>query len=87
MSVVSRDPHQPVTVGMWAELAEGWPDTERLIAAFRLARDLRTCTALLEGLPVAAGLLDAQGLLWARRKRLVRLERPLDLFDVREPAA
>jgi hypothetical protein len=65
-----------------ARLHAMWPTYERLDAAFRLAPTTVTCADLLAGLPVARDRLDPDGLRWATARRLVRLERPLDLFDI-----
>lgn len=54
----------------------------RVDAALRLARDVETCRDLLRGEPVDESALDPAGLAWAGERRLVRLERPLDLFEL-----
>jgi hypothetical protein len=82
VSVVSRDSCDPITAEQRDELWRRYPSVERLDVAFRLAVDVDTCADLLLGQPVERGRLDAKALRWARVRRLVRLERPLDLFDI-----
>ncbi len=83
MSVVSKDTHDAITPAQWDELRRRYPNVDRLDTAFRMGVDVGTCADLLAGLPVGRGRLDAKGLRWARVRRLVRLERPVDMFDVR----
>ena len=80
MSVVPRDPFQPLGPAVSAALVAAYPSAERLDVCFRLARDLATCEALWRGEPVCHALLDRTELPKAREARLVQLVRPLDLL-------
>lgn len=55
-------------------LDERWPHPERLQVAFRLALDLDTCRALLDGDPVDPSRVDHRELRRARQRLLVRLD-------------
>lgn len=86
MTVISRDPYEPLPSDWQEKLRERWPDGERLATAWRLSRDLETCRDLLLGLPVDRSRLRVDALARAEESQLVRLERPIDLVDVREAA-
>src|SRR5690242_3948206 len=87
VSIVPRDPSQPITAEMRRALREAWPDGERLAAAWRLARDLETLSDLLAGAPVSEDRLDPEALFPARRRSLVQLGAPIELLIVVEDAA
>lgn len=85
--IVSRDSSVPVTAEQWGALRERWPHADRVAVALRLAQDVDTCAALLDGDPVDPARLDASGLAWARKRALVRLDtHAIDLLDLREEA-
>ena len=86
MSIVPRNPWQPLTEEMRQALRDKWPDGERLTTAWRLARDLETLRDLLAGLRVAADRLDQEALFEARRRSLVQLRTPIALVNVSEAA-
>ena len=79
--IVSRDPLEPVTAEQVAALRARWPDGTRLALAWRLARDIETCGALIAGRAVDRDRLDPTELKQAYEQRLVRLERPIDLLE------
>jgi hypothetical protein len=81
MSIVSHDVFAPLTDGQRLALVEAWPNGARLEWAWRIARDLETCRALLAGQPVDAERLDQAELFSARRARLVQLVAPADLLE------
>jgi hypothetical protein len=59
-----------------------YPHTERILIAMRLARDLQTCVALLNGEPVDPDRLDADEVRRAKQRELVRLDfHAIDLLD------
>jgi hypothetical protein len=60
---------------------------ERLVAAWRLARDVDTCSDLIAGCPVDQARLNPEAVFEARRKSLVTLSAPIDLVNVEERAA
>jgi hypothetical protein len=80
--VVDPDPLVPITPEQQDTLRRLWPNGERLVAAWRLALDVETCEELLLGQPVDRNRLDPKALAWALERRLVRLERPIDLVEV-----
>lgn len=86
MSVVPRNVYEPLPDGWREQLAERWPDGERLAWAFRLALDVETCADLIAGRPVSMSRLDSSALFEARRRSLVQLRAPLELVNVREAA-
>ncbi len=81
MSVVSKDPCDPITAEQRDELCRRYPNVVRLDVAFRLAPNVETCADLLTGYQVDRALLDREALVWAHERRLVQLVRPIDLFD------
>jgi hypothetical protein len=86
VSVIPPDPWEPLPEGWREQLAERWPDAERLEWAWRLARDVDTCADLIAGLAVSAGRLDPDALFEARRRSLVQLRAPIELVNVQEAA-
>jgi hypothetical protein len=59
-----------------------YPHPERILVAMRLARDLRTCIALLQGEPVDPDRLDPDEVRRAKQRELVRLDfHAIDLLD------
>jgi hypothetical protein len=59
-----------------------YPHPERILIAMRLARDLQTCIALLQGEPVDPDRLDPDEVLRAKQRQLVRLDfHAIDLLD------
>jgi hypothetical protein len=74
VSIVSRDPHDPITAEQWDALRERWPHADRIKVAFALASDIDTCAALLRGEPVDPDRLDPERVAWAREHRLVQLD-------------
>jgi hypothetical protein len=85
--IVPRDPWQPIRAEIWAKLERRWPNAERLVTAWRLARDIDTCADLIAGRPVDQARLDPEAVFAARRKSLVTLTAPIDLVNVEERAA
>lgn len=80
MSIVPRDPHEPITAAMRWTLFERWQDGERLMWSFRLALNLETCADLIAGRPVSPGRLDQDELSRAHEPQLVQLVAPVDLL-------
>lgn len=70
-NIVPHHPHEPVD---WAALRAAYPHPQRIVVALRLATDLETCRALLNGEPVDPERLDKNELDRARNRRLVRLD-------------
>jgi hypothetical protein len=59
-----------------------YPHPERILVAMRLARDLDTCVALLQGEPVDPDRLDPDEVQQAKQRELVRLDfHAIDLLD------
>jgi hypothetical protein len=59
-----------------------YPHPERILIAMRLARDLDTCVALLQGEPVDPDRLDPDEVQQAKQRELVRLDfHAIDLLD------
>jgi hypothetical protein len=59
-----------------------YPNPNRILVAMRLARDLDTCIALLQGEPVDPDRLDANEVRRAKQRELVRLDfHTIDLLD------
>jgi hypothetical protein len=59
-----------------------YPHPERILIAMRLARDLDTCVALLQGEPVDPDRLDPDEVQRAKQRELVRLDfHAIDLLD------
>jgi hypothetical protein len=59
-----------------------YPHPERILIAMRLARDLHTCIALLQGEPVDPDRLDPDEVRRAKQRELVRLDfHAIDLLD------
>jgi hypothetical protein len=59
-----------------------YPNPNRILVAMRLARDLQTCVALLQGEPVDADRLHANEVEQAKQRELVRLDfHAIDLLD------
>jgi hypothetical protein len=85
--IIPRDPCQPITAGMWAELERRWPNGERLLWAFRLAHDVETCADLITGRPVDEARLDPETMFAARRQSLVQLSAPIDLLNIEKDVA
>lgn len=65
------------------QLRERWPDTQRLIVAFRLAKDIDACEALLLGQAVDPARIHQDELQRALEPRLVQLVRPIDVLEGR----
>lgn len=84
--IVPKDISEPITAAMWGELRERWPNYERLATAWALAPDLDTLDDLLAGRPVDKDRLSPAGLARAEEHRLVRLERPIELFENATPS-
>ena len=79
---VPRDPHQPMLFEHWYFLRRDYRDTTRLDVAFRLAKDVETCAAILAGLAVARERLDPDGLTWAMEPSYVQLLAPIEAAGV-----
>jgi hypothetical protein len=59
-----------------------YPNPNRIMVAMRLARDLDTCVALLQGEPVDPDRLDPDEVRRAKQRELVRLDfHAIDLLD------
>jgi hypothetical protein len=59
-----------------------YPHPDRILVAMRLARDLDTCVALLQGEPVDPDRLHANEVEQAKQRELVRLDfHAIDLLD------
>lgn len=85
--IAPADAHEPITAEMRAQLAEAYPNAERVVVAMRLALDVEACAALLRDEPVAPERLSPVGLIWAQERCLVRLDlAALDLLTGREAA-
>jgi hypothetical protein len=83
VSIVPRDPCEPITGAMRLLLEWDYPDADRILLAMRLALDVGACEDLLAGRPVDPSRLDQAELAKAREKTLVRLVAPIDrLGDV-----
>jgi hypothetical protein len=74
MSIVPRDPLEPITPEQWAQLREAYPDGQRLWWALLLARDPDTWAELVAGAAVEPVRLDQAQLAWAREQKVVRLD-------------
>lgn len=70
----TRDVVEPFANGYHDELATRYPHPERILVALRLARDVETCRALLNGDPVDPARVDMEELRWAKQRFLVRLD-------------
>lgn len=55
-------------------LEQRYPHPERILVAMRLARDVETCRALLQGEPVNPGRLHMDEVRRAKQRALVRLD-------------
>jgi hypothetical protein len=59
-----------------------YPNPNRIMVAMRLARDLQTCIALLQGEPVDPDRLHPGEVQQAKQRELVRLDfHAIDLLD------
>lgn len=87
MSIVPTDTFEALTPTMRAELEQRWPNGERLVWAWRLARDVETCADLIAGHPVEESRLEPDALFEARRRRLVQLRAPIELLNIDRAAA
>lgn len=76
--IIPLDILELITPDMRRQLREAWPNAERLNVAWRLAKDLETCEALLLGQPVDPSRIDQNELERALEPRLVQLVRPID---------
>lgn len=85
MSIVPRDPYEPITAEMWAELRARYPHPQRIAVAMKLADDVETCEALLRGDPVDPDRVNTEALREARDRKLVRLD--LCAIDLLKEAA
>jgi hypothetical protein len=87
--IVPRDTFEPLTDEIWEALHEAYSDENIAMVgvAMRLALDLETCRALLEGRPVDPVRIDQAELAKAKRRTLVQLVAPLDLLARPEEAA
>jgi hypothetical protein len=83
VSVVPRDVSEPMTAAQWQLVRRDYPDAyvQRVRIAMRLALDVATCGALLEGRPVDPSRLDQAELARARKATLVQLVAPIDVLD------
>jgi hypothetical protein len=84
--IVPRDVDEPYTAEMRKALEAAYPTGAKLLTAFRLARDVDTCSDLLVGVPVDQSRLDQDVLVAARRHSLVALHAPIELVNVQEAA-
>jgi hypothetical protein len=86
VTVIPRDIFEPLPADWREQLAERWPDAERLAWAWRLARDIETCGDLIAGRAVGSSRLNPEALFEARRRSIVQLRAPIDLLNVQEIA-
>ena len=62
MSIVPKDPYQPITQAMWLDLRDAYPDPymREVEKAMTIAKDLGACEALLRGESVPLDRIDLE---------------------------